>query len=94
MKIDPSEVYALRTRKVYIDRILSGEKRIEYRSYKPFYKGLERKGLKYVRFHYQTNQSWIVRIERIDVIKTPAHLKNSPINFGSKVYAIHLGSLV
>lgn len=81
----------LRIKKIYFDRIESGEKIIEYRDFKPYYERIFEKGIvKEVLFHYQGIPKLLVDVENIKVIKTPKRLKESAIPFGPNVYAIKL----
>jgi len=86
-------VYTLRIKKMYFDKILTGEKRKEYRAVKPFYKFLEDPELSEIVFHYQQPRRLRCKVLKVRKIKTPARLKDSPIGFGSRVYEITLGKV-
>ena len=87
----PIVVKTLRIKRVYLERILSGEKKIEYRDYKDFYHGYLTPNTTHLILHYQSPKKILVEVKKIEVIKTPDTLKASKIIFGAKVYAIHLG---
>ena len=87
----PIKVKTLRIKRIYFDRILSGEKKIEYRDFKEYYHGLFKDNPTHLFLHYQAPRRALVEVKKIEVIKTPEKLKDSKISFGAKVYAIHLG---
>lgn len=87
-------VRTLRIKKIYFDRILSGEKKAEYRDYKPFYTSLLEPIPTWIIFHYQNpRDKLIARVLGVEVIDTPERLKVSAIPFGEKVYEIKLGRI-
>lgn len=94
MDIENNKIFTLRIKKIYFDRILSNEKKIEYRDFKSFYFKLSSGDVQYIRFHYQANIFIICEILKIEIIDTPEHLKKSNIRFGPAVYAIYLGKIV
>lgn len=62
----------LRIKKIYLEKIASGEKTSEYRSNTSFYqKRLFAKSFDQVEFHYQSNDRVICKIESISLIKRP-----------------------
>ncbi len=84
----------LRIKKIYFDRILSGEKKVEYRDFTPYYKRLIRdrqEPLNYLYLHYQDTRGLVVKVTGVKVVKTPQSLKESKIPFGPKVFKIDLG---
>ena len=94
MDIENNKIFTLRIKKIYFDRILINEKKIEYRDFKSFYYKLSSGSIEYIRFHYQSNIFIISEILKIEIIDTPEHLKNSNIRFGPAVYAIYLGKII
>lgn len=93
-RIDRSTMATMRIKRIFLERILSGEKTVEYRDCKPFYAFLQSPDIKYIRLHYQTNVSWVFEVKGISIIDTPERLKKSLIPFGPKVYAIRLGAYI
>lgn len=81
----------LRIKRIYFDRILSGDKKIEFRDYKDFYHRLFKKNPTHLILHYQGKRKLLVEVSSVEVIPTPDRLKESKIKFSEKVYAIHLG---
>lgn len=82
----------LRIKKTYFDRILRGEKTVEYRDAKPFYDRLfSGRRVKTLILHYQSSRQLAVDVVSVRKVRTPKRLKESAIPFGSKVYAIKLG---
>lgn len=82
----------LRIRRVFLERILAGEKRVEYRDARPYYQRLlERRPITALRLHYQSPRRVLAEVKRIERIPKPAHLGDA---FGEYVYAIHLGRAV
>ena len=90
-KNPPIRVRTLRIKKIYIDRILKGDKKIEYRDFKPFYHSIFKEIPTHLILHYQRPRKALVEVTSIEIIPTPDRLKDSDISFGPKVYAIHLG---
>jgi ASC-1-like (ASCH) protein len=84
----------LRIKKKYFDLILSGEKTIEYRDFKPYYQRIFQKKYDYLRLHYQSSRSLIIKIEGVRKIKTPKFILATGIEFSNHCYAIKLGDLI
>ena len=86
-----TRIVTLRIKRVYFDKILSGEKRVEYRHFKDYYvKMFEGYEPTVLRLHYQQGPMLQVGIKSIKVIPTPERLLNSPLSFGRVVFAISL----
>lgn len=79
----------VRIKKVFFDKIASGEKTIEYRNITPFYKIFENPDVKTILFHYQKNPRLIAEIIKIEKVKAPEGWKTTPY-----IYAIHLGAIL
>lgn len=83
-------VKTIRIKKVYFDLILSGQKRLEYRSVKPYYRFFESKDLRALVLHYQGKRRLLVSVVSVDKIRRPKFLEKSGIDFTSRVYRIEL----
>lgn len=86
-------VATLRIKKVYFDRIKSGEKTIEYRDGRSYYAGLlaGRPKLKRLRLHYQGTEILEVEVKSVRLINKPKRFENSPFFKEKKIFAIYLG---
>lgn len=85
-----TNVLTLRIKKKYFDQIASGQKTVEYRANKKFYKKLSVITYSHVIFHYQSKPKLICEITKIELIKnflTGAELKIVPTK---RIYAIHM----
>ena len=82
----------LRIKKIYFEKILSGEKVFEYRSIKPYYDFLKDKDLTHLIFHYQGRKYLKVTVISVRKIKRPKSLEKSQIYFTPKVYKIGLSN--
>lgn len=91
MQLQRENLFFLRIKKEFMDRIESGQKTVEYRSVLPSYRKLEDPCVKFLILHYQTTRRLIVQIKSVAKIPCPERLKNSPINFTPEVYEIQLG---
>ena len=81
----------LRIKKKYLEQIRDGQKTIEYRDFKPFYKKMfQGRTIDQIRFHYQSNVSLVCTVEQIKVVRTPKTCRDSNIPFSSRVFAIHV----
>lgn len=86
-------VKTLRIKKIFFDKILSGEKKIEYRDYRPYYENLLLRELpSHLFLHYQKPRQALVEVTAIKVVPTPEFLKGGAIKFGPRVIEIHLGN--
>lgn len=84
----------LRIKRIYFDRILSGEKKSEFRDAKPYYTSLLEPKPDFILFHYQNPRDKIIaRVLSVEKIPTPERLKVSAIPFGPEVYEIKLGKV-
>ena len=83
----------IRIKKIFFNRILTGEKTIEWRDYKDFYKRLFSPKPTHLIFHYQSKEKIIVTVKKIQIVKRPSILNNSIIPFGEKVFKISLGEV-
>ncbi len=81
-------ILTLRIKKKYLLDILNGSKLIEYRSYKSFYfSRFDNKTYDYIKLYY-SKTSYIFKILKVEIIKTPDELKSFLIT--DYCYAIHL----
>lgn len=85
-------IVTLRIKKVYFDAIANGEKTVEYRSVKPFYRNLADPSLTHVMLHYQKAPRLLCDVVKVRKIKCPKFLRESGIDFTDRVYAIHLAN--
>jgi ASC-1-like (ASCH) protein len=81
---------SLRIKKVYFDKIKSGEKTVEYRKNSKFYRRLFAKKITSLTFHYQKPPQLTVKILDIRLIKKPAKFANDETLPTKKIYAIYL----
>jgi hypothetical protein len=78
-------------KKIYYNQILSGEKTVEYRSIKPYYRGVADGTVKTLRLHYyDASRYLLVDIESVAKVRCSKALRDSGIDFTGTVYAIHL----
>lgn len=89
----PREV-TLRVRRKYFDRILSGDKKIEYRSETQKYaKSLPNAEI--IKFICGPKSQMRVRVLSVQLIETPQKLlTNYSITWTARVFAIHLGEVL
>lgn len=78
-------------KKIYFDRILSREKTIEYREYKPYFQKVFSEKVDCIEFHYYQGKRLLVEVERIEIIN---NILESDIITTEKLYAIHLGEII
>ena len=92
--MEEKRTITLRIKKVYFDKILSGEKKVEYRDLKDYYvKLFEGQEIGALKLHYQGQESLIIDVEKIELIEKPENLNQSFFT-SSKVFAIYLGSKI
>lgn len=87
------DLLVLRIKKFWLNKIRSGEKRIEYRKDSTYYRSIFKKGhtFTHVQFHYQNaNDKPIYKIIKIKKVKRPIEFENSTILPTPKVWAIYL----
>ncbi len=84
--MNEKKLLTLRIKKIYFNKILSGEKICEYREKKLFYDRIFRKEYEYMKLHYQGKEKIIVKLKQIKVIKNiykkeerPKHLMTDEI---------------
>jgi len=81
----------LRIKKVFYDKIKTGEKNTEYRSDKLYYQRLFAKKVTSVILHYQARKYLLVEVLEINRIPKPERFKNSEILTTDYVYEIKIG---
>ena len=84
----------LRIKKIYLDQIVLGEKRFEYRDYKLYYISLFKNKPTHFLLHYQTSRQVLVEIVEIRKIKTPQFVLDSGIPFSPFCFRIKIGRVV
>lgn len=87
-------IKTLRIKRVFFDRILSGEKTQEFRSGTDYYHRFFEAEPDALKLHYQHGRELTVAILGIDLIVKPDHLRDSPYLRTSNVYCIELGEII
>lgn len=88
-------VCTLRIKRIYFDKIKSGEKRVEYRDGRDFYiKMFEGTPIKYLKLHYQGRETLTVEVKSIRLIRRPTRFKESLFFTTPKIFAIKLGKIL
>jgi ASC-1-like (ASCH) protein len=88
-------VCTLRIKRVYFEKIKSGEKTTEYRDGRDFYvKMFEGLPIKYLKLHYQGRDTLTVEVRSIRLVKRPARFKESIFFTTPKIFAIKLGKII
>jgi ASC-1-like (ASCH) protein len=84
-------VVTMTIKKIYFDQILEGKKTVEYRDFKDYYiRKFEGLGPTHIRLHYLGDKMLEAKVANIRVIKPPAFLRESGVDFGNRVFAIEL----
>jgi hypothetical protein len=92
--VEKAEVLTLRIKKKYLDEIVQGTKKSEYRKVSGFYdKLLFLRPYKYLKLHYQTPEKVLVELLSIAKIKSP--FKNIGMGLDEEwVYELKLGKVI
>lgn len=86
-------VLLLRIKKCWLDKIRSGEKRVEYRKDSERYGRIfaDRKRYKFIQFHYQNpSDKPVFKIKHIRKVKRPKQFEGSTMLPTPMVWAIYL----
>ncbi len=87
-----NEDLLVRIKKVFFDKIKSGEKKFEYRSNSPYWRSrLVGRKYKTISFHYQTGERLTMKFLGVRLVKKPKSLIDSPYLTTDKVFRISLG---
>lgn len=85
---------SLRIKKVYMDQIREGTKKVEYRKDSPFYHQLFSKKITSLTLHYQRSERLTVEVKHIRLIRRPVQFHNDEMLPTKRVFAISLGRIL
>lgn len=85
----------LRIKKVYLDEIANGLKKVEYRRDNEYYANIFSRTYSTLTLHYQSKRRLVVEILNVKKIAIPKKHVNSPFLKGTnKCWGIYLGKVI
>jgi hypothetical protein len=85
---------SLRIKKIYLRKILNGDKTKEFRKDSLFYRRLFSKKITRIMLHYQQVERLVVEVKRIRLVNRPKRFINDEMLPTKKIFVLTLGRII